>query len=399
MARTISVKLEVHQETLRRTFQQILRGQADFVIQEPDDPAPPYLLILDLEEGDPSETFMRIESLLASSPAPEIFLTAARIDPDILLKALRAGVKEFFRQPIDSEEVAEALERMRRRSRRLPGRGPGKKGTLFCVVGGKGGIGTTTVAVNLGSAVQKLSGRPSVALVDLNGDLPLFLDLEPARSFRDIASAPSRLDRTFLLSVLSRHPSGLSVLPLGEDDPAEGNEWLGADCVDQTLELLQELFDYVVIDCGAALEPRTMRALTRSSSILVISTLSVPVIRRTRKLLSRIPGDGGASRIKVIMNRYAPHGEALLKETEEVLQRKVYWQIPNDYYIASTAINTGQPLVESGPRTDITKSFHRLASALTEDSQASKEQSFLASYLGAIRQTWARQWPARAGVR
>jgi pilus assembly protein CpaE len=399
MARTISVKLDVGQEA-RRAFEQILLGQADLVIHRPSDPAPAYLQILELDESDPTATFVRIESLLASTPPPEIFLIAARIDPDILLKALRAGVKEFFRQPIDREEVEEALERLRRRSRKFPSRGGGgKKGTLFSVVGGKGGIGTTTVAVNLASALQKPDGRLSVALVDLNGDLPLFLDLEPTRSFRDIANAPSRLDRTFLLSVLSKHASGLSLLPLGEEDPAEGTEWLGADCVDQTLELLQGLFDYVVIDCGTALEARAMRALNRSSGILVVSTLSVPVIRRTRKLLSRLPADSGPSRVKVIMNRYAPHGEGLLKDTEEVLQYKVFWLIPNDYYIASTAINTGQPLVVSGPRTDIAKSYHRLAAALTEDSQANKEQSFLASYIAAIRQTWARQWPARVGAR
>ncbi len=406
MARTISVKLEIGNERLRNVFEQILVAQAEYQIQGPVDSGIPYLVILDLDEEHPDRTFSRIRSLLTSNPAPEIFLTASRIDPDILLKALRAGVKEFFRQPISREEVEEALERLRARSRKLHGSPPGnpdKKGMLMSVLGAKGGIGTSTVAVNLGSCLQKLECGPSVALVDLSvggGDLPLFLDLEPTRSVRDIARDVSRLDRTFLLTLLSKHPSGLSLLPLGEkDSPAEDIDWLPTDCVDQTLDLLQTLFDYVVIDCGHDLHPVTVRAMAHSSTTLVISTLSVPVIRRTKQLLGRLPGEGHSLQIRLVMNRYTPHADLLLKETEALLQQKAFWLIPNDYYVASTAINTGQPLVTSAPKADLAKSFQRLAVALTEDTSSNKERSFVASYIAAIRETWARQRTARAEAR
>ncbi len=402
MPRTISIKLEVRDETLRSLFAQILGAQSECHIQEPGDASVPYLVILDLEEEHPDRTFARIRSLLTASPTPEIFMTAARIDPEILLEALRAGVKEFFRQPIRGEEVEEALERLKGRSRKLSGNPPDKKGTLMCVFGAKGGIGTSTVAVNLASSLQKLDGSPSAVLVDLSlggGDLPLFLDLEPTRSFRDIARDVSRLDRTFLLTILSKHPGGLSLLPLGEKDATvEEAEWLPLECVDQTLELLQHVFDYVVVDCGHDLHPVPLRAMARATTLLV-STLSVPVIRRTRQVLGRLPAEVRNKHLRLVMNRHAPHTDLLLKETEALLQQKAFWLIPNDYYVASTAINTGQPLLVSAPKAELTRSFQQLAVALTEDSSANKERSFVASYLTAIRETWARQRAARADAR
>jgi pilus assembly protein CpaE len=403
MPRTISIKLEVRDETLRSLFTQILGAQPECYVQEPADTAVPYLVILDLEEEHPDRAFARIRSLLTMSPTPEIFLTAARIDPEILLEALRTGVKEFFRQPIRREEVEEALERLKGRSRKLSGNPPDKKGTLLCVFGAKGGIGASTVAVNLASSLQKLDGSPSAVLVDLSlggGDLALFLDLEPTRSFRDIARDVSRLDRTFLLTILSKHPGGLSLLPLGEKDATvDEAEWLPLECVDQTLELLQHVFDYVVVDCGHDLHPVPLRAMARASLTLLVSTLSVPVIRRTRQVLGRLPAEVRNKHLRLVMNRHAPHTDLLLKETETLLQQKAFWLIPNDYYVASTAINTGQPLWASAPKAELTRSFQKLAVALTEDTSANKERSFVASYLTAIRETWVRQRTARADAR
>ena len=132
----------------------------------------------------------------------------------------------------------------------------------MALFGGKGGVGTTSIAVNLASALRQLPGNPSVILVDVNqhgGDLPLYLDLQPNHSFRDIAADLSRLDPAFLVRVLTKCESGLQVLPSGYDDLSTGR--LNPDCVEATLKLLQSSFDYVVIDCGHVLDLTTKKSL------------------------------------------------------------------------------------------------------------------------------------------
>ena len=361
---TFLVELSVISPDAKKALEELIRAHGEFSIKQGQDPAVPQLLILEIDE-DPEKTFSLIKTLLGSSKETEVFLTSSNTDSKVLLDALRAGMKEFLPQPIQEEEVQASLERFKER-RHETGQGEKKElGRILALFGGKGGSGTTSLAVNIAAALQSGSGSPSVVVVDVNqhgGDIPLYLDLSVAHSFRDIAADLSRLDRAFLSSLLLKHESGLQILASGYDDLSSGR--LSPDCIEPTLKLLQTMFDFVVIDCGHVLDLATKKALELASSILVVSQLIVPVVHRTKRILELLHGSGFSSeKIKLVVNRYLPQENELLAETEQVLKHKAAWLIPNDYMSVSHAINGGKPIMMVAPKAKLVKSIEQMAAS------------------------------------
>jgi len=368
------VDLVIHDEEVKKTFQGLIDEHPEFRVNGLKDSGISRLVILELDE-DPAESFSFIESIVQGVDGREVFLTSPRTDSAVLLEALRAGVKEFFPQPLQKEEVTKALEKFVVRSQEA-NQGPTEKiGKVLCVLGGKGGVGTTTVAVNLAVSLKKSDPGQSVVLVEINqhaGDLPLFLDLQPAHSLRDIGADLSRLDIALLTKVLSKHESGIHVLPAGFDDLSSGR--LTPECIEPTLKMLQSLYDYVVIDCGYVLDLTTKKAIELSSGILVVSSLLVPVVHRTKRILDLLRGSGyDNEKVKLILNRYSPEDNEVLRETEDALKCKASWVVPNDYPSASGAINHGTPVSLFVPKAPIAKCYNEVATSICQSPHAKKD--------------------------
>jgi len=217
----------------------------------------------------------------------------------------------------------------------------------------------------------------------------LFLVSEPTHSLKEIADDYERVDKLFLMILLSKHESGLYLLPSGYDDRT--HETFSPRCVVHTLTLLRSMFDYVVVDCGALLDDSTRTVLKLSSSIIVVSTFHVPVVRSTKRLLDLFQSMGQPSQqLKVVMNRYDARAKTLLKNTETSLQHKLFAFIPNNYDLASSAINNGQPVSRLAPNSDLTKSYQRLAASLSERSSREKP-SATAGYFRALKGMWSKK--------
>ena len=364
----ITVSLDIKDESLRGAFEAVLAAQGIFRLHNSEEPGFPQLCILEMDQ-DPLKTFALIRSILSTTRTTEIFVTSPRMEPAILLEALRTGVKEFIPQPLDRDEFEQALQRcLERHQQDKPAQV--KLGKLFNIMGSKGGVGTTTIAVNLAISLQEANDKRSVVLVDLNphfGDAALFLDLEPAHTFSDIAKNMARLDTTFLMSVLSKHPSGLYLLPSVQ--VVEEMGLLTPESVQKTLELLQASFDYVVVDSGHTLDDITLAPLRLKPDLFLVSTLTLPAMRNTRRLLDIFTHCGyAAGQINIIVNRYKSKNKELsLHDAEDVLQQKAFWLLPNDYFAAVEAINKGKPISSTARKAEITRSFKNLASVLTND--------------------------------
>jgi pilus assembly protein CpaE len=367
----ISVGLQVENEALRLELAAFFATQTGYRFQSAEATELPQLMIIDMDT-DQHKTFSRIQALRSASPSIEIFVTAAATDTDILLNVLRAGVQEFLPQPLQKEDLCCALERF---EERYEGNRPlqTKKGKFINVLGSKGGVGTTTLAVNLAVSLQEVNPRSSVVLVDLNlqcGDAALFLDIEPLHTLSDITSDPSRLDMTFLTSILSRHASGLYLLPAAER-VEEMSEWT-IECVERSLELLQSRFDYVILDSGHLLDDITVTTLNRPSTLLLVSTLSLPVVRHTKRLVTLLsqfnypPED-----LKIIINRYKSKHEISLQDFEDSVQQKPFGIIPNDYITAASSMNKGKTLADIRKRAHITRSIKKIAIGFSKENKKS----------------------------
>ena len=382
------VEVSVRTTDCRNALEKAISEKEGFRLKEGKETDPAALLILELDEN-PEETFSLIRELSKVSQRTEIFLTASKWDSNILLETMRAGAKEFLAQPIQEKELSGALSRFQERAAlgAVKTDEQRKEGKVLAFFGGKGGVGTTSIAVNVAAALKNLPEQPSVVLVDVNqhgGDLPLYLDLQPKHSFRDIAADLSRLDQAFLIRVLTKAESGLQVLPSGYDDLSTGR--LNPDCVDATLRILQASFDFIVVDCGHVLDLTTKKALELASFIYVTSTLMVPVVHRTKRILELLRGSGFApNKLRLVMNRYLSAEKDVLTETEEILKQQSHWLFPNDYPSASQAVNSGKPLIEVAPRSSIAKSYIEFAGSLQDGAGQGPEKSSLMGWLSPFK--------------
>jgi pilus assembly protein CpaE len=327
------------------------------------------LLILEAS-GDEENTFRRISEIQASGEAREIFLTATQADSNFLIKALRSGVKEFFPQPLKRNDVVEAFLKFLHAQRE--GRSvltKAVKGKVFTVFGAKGGVGTTTMAVNLAISMTKFKSNPSVALVDMNvlsGDIPLFLNMKPVFNWVEVARNISRLDATYLMTILQKHASGIHVLPapvmVGEE-AGMAPELLTR--VEKVLDLMRSIFDYVVIDGGQLLGHISTYLIGISDKVMLVTIPSLPGIINVKRLIDAFNDLGYPSaNIIPVMNRYNQKAGISIDEVRKMIKKDIRWSIPNDYKSTMSAINTGVPLTKSAPNTDITNKIMELAMEL-----------------------------------
>jgi len=388
----VLIDLRLHSEMVRRLFVELLARHPELTERPAQSTGHPDVLIIELDETDPIVTFTQIRGLQKSSPQTQILLTTSRADRQVLLDALRAGVKEFLPVPFTQDEAEQALRRLKEGIVESQPEPEKPKGEIIGVFAAKGGLGASSLTVNLGCSLLHLENSKSVVLIDLDihsSDLPLFLDIEPTHSLKEIADDYERVDKLFLMNLLSKHESGLYLLPSGYDDRT--HETFSPRCVVHTLTLLRSMFDYVVVDCGALLDDSTRTVLKLSSSIIVVSTFHVPVVRSTKRLLDLFQGMGQPSQqLRVVMNRYDARAKTLLKNTETSLQHKLFAFIPNNYDLASSAINNGQPVSRLAPNSDLTKSYQRLAASLSERSSKDKT-SATAGYFRSLKGMWSKK--------
>jgi pilus assembly protein CpaE len=185
------------------------------------------------------------------------------------------------------------------------------------------------------------------------------------------------------------------VLPSGYDDLSTGR--LSPDCVEATLKLLQVSFDYVIIDCGHVLDLTTKKALELATWIMVASSLMVPVVHRTKRILELLRGSGfPANKIRLVINRYLSAEEDVLKETEEILKQKAYWCIPNDYPSSSQSVNSGKSIIEGAPRSPVAKSFKDMAATFDEKPTTASKKSGLTSWLNPFKGRRVQSSPSGA---
>ena len=365
---TIKIKISANNVLLKKRFQDIISSTKEFCIQQVTEKKPPDLLVQDLS-GDYEKDFRFIESLLSSNAVEEVFVTSQYSGSDLLLGAMRSGAKEFLVQPLNEQEVKQALERFKKRRYAKKDVSPNliKSGRLINVLGSKGGVGTTTVAVNLAVSLAQNIAKESVALIDMNtvfGDIPLFLTLKATHHWGAITNNIDRLDEMFLTNVLSKHASGVQVLPspshLNGDRPAT------PEVIGELISLMQKMFDLIIIDSGQSLNETSLKVLSMSDDILLVSLLSLPCLSNTNKLLRSFSnlGHAGKDQVRIIINRYLKNSQLSLQDAENSIGTNIFWTVPNDYTTTMSAINKGKALSEVASGAAVTRSFQELSKTL-----------------------------------
>ena len=286
--------------------------------------------------------------------------------PQLIVSAMRAGVREYIERPTTTTDLLEAFVRLTA-TRRKPGRET-SRGKVFTVVNAKGGSGATTTAVNLALALQII--HPSTALVDLAplGHCALHLNLKPAFTISDAITNLHRLDSSLLESFMARHERGLRVLA-GPSVPV-ATEPSASDFA-RLFDMIAGMFHYVVVDASSRLDSATRLASNLSEKILLIAHADVASLWSAGRVAQYLGESGSRDRFALVLNRYRKVGGFNEAETEAAIGAPVLWRIPNQYFVVSTAIDRGVPLMQ-GPNTEIARSITGLAKVLDQRRSRSK---------------------------
>lgn len=367
--KSISIILRAEDGKIWKELVEIISSIEGVRLQDPLDESPCDIFFMEVEEN-PEKVFSLIQRMKSTGRADHFFLTSRNTNPQVLIQAMRMGVKEFFTQPINRDDVRAAILKIKKEKLRegIEDAELDRKGKIINVFGTKGGIGTTTIAVNLAASLAALEGAPSVVLVDLNlhfGDVPLFLGMETVFDWVEVIKNISRLDKTYLMSILLKHPAGICVLPA----PAKfSDEYpINQQNIEDLFKAMQYIFDYVVVDNGQSFDTIAKAIIRMSDTLLLVTLLSLPCLINTRKLQSTLRHLGYPSEesIMVIANRFVKNSDISLKDGEKSISKRFLCAIPNDYDTTMRAINLGKPIRMMDNGSEISNKFVELASAVS----------------------------------
>lgn len=314
-----------------------------------------------------------IEHLVRAMPETAILAMGPTSSADFVIRAIRAGALEYLRRPVERADLVAALDKLTRvrrgsDSQRRPAR-------ITSVFSTKGGLGATTLAINLTIALAERT-KGNVLLVELDSrpsDVATFLDVRPTYSILDAVENIDRLDESFLQGLLTRHSSGISVLtgPMRMERTP-----LNPEQVQAALEVMRSHFDQVVIDLRHDLDPATIAGLEASDVILFLTSLDVAALRSGAAGIAAFRHLGvDIKAVRAVVMREGTADDVTLKHAREALEIPVYWKTPNDYATAVSAINHGRPVMTASPRSKFAANVRQLADMLFSASTTTGESA------------------------
>jgi pilus assembly protein CpaE len=302
-------------------------------------------LVLVVLDSNPMQAIGLVQAILQKSPNVAVLPASRDRDSGVILRAIRAGAREFLPLPTEAHDLVDSVKRLirpREAAQTTGERGP----QIITITGASGGVGCTSLAVNLGTTLAKASAHEAI-LADFDllfGSVDACLDIIPDQSLQGVIQNIDRLDLTLLKRSLTRHSSGLYVLPhpVAMEDAAK----IDPDALRRLLTLLKAAFPSVLIDTSKGLQSSDFVAFEMADVILVVLQLDLTCLRNTARLMQLFQQfDGLLDRVKLIVNRAGSHdAEISQKKAEETLRMPISFQIPNATKLFFAARAKGVPV-------------------------------------------------------
>ena len=333
----------------------------------------PDLVVVELPGDAADRAVQAIHEVAEMVPDAAIFATGQATSAEFVIQVIRAGAAEFLSRPVERDDVLTALDKLSR-GRRAP-TAPRMSGRIMSVFATKGGLGATTLATNL--AVCLAGKRPDrTLLVDFDtrqSDVRTLLSVRSPYSVLDALENLERMDDAYLRGLLTRHESGLMVLP----GPSKIERTVpSTEQIQAALEILRSHFVHVVADLRHDFDLGTLATLEVSDTVLFLTGPTVSGIRSAAAGIAAFRSFGlNLNKVKVVLMREDTGGDVTLKHVREALGVPVFWKTPSDYQAVVSAINTGEPVVTASPRSKVSKNLRELADLLATASKAGVEHA------------------------
>ena len=343
-------------------------------------------------DSDPDQAMALVSRIAAEAPDTTILVASESTDGQLILRAMRSGAQEFLALPMASDELDSALSRVSQT--KFGSDDSSRRGCeIYAIAGATGGVGSTSTAVNLGCVLAE-DQRNSVALLDLDlalGDADVFLDSIPDYTLADVVQNVSRLDIQLLKRSLTKHSSGLYLLPR----PVELQDALtiNDESIRKVIGLLKASFTHLIIDLSKTYSAIDMAAIENATKVVLVTQLDLPCLRNVVRLMMSFEEiDDLRSKVEVVVNRAGlDSGQISLKKAKETLGGDIFALLPNDYRTMVEVRNNGVPLITQAPKAAITQAIRDLAANL-QGAQAGVETEADESDASA-ESKWKKFWP------
>lgn len=341
-------------------------------------------------DSDPARATKLVAEVVSKNPDCALLVSSSSTDGRLILETMRAGAKEFLTEPINPEDLSTALQRVK--SLKSPDGVAASKGCqTISVSGATGGIGTSSIAVNLACALAA-NEENAVVLVDLDlalGDADVFLDTIPEYTLADIAQNIDRLDLTLLKRSLTTHSSGVHLLP--RPVQLQDARLITRDSLSRIIGLLKTSFTHLIIDTSKGFSELDLLAFEESDDVLMVTQLDLPCLRNVVRLMATFEDDPSLrEKVKIIVNRAGQeNGQISFKKAQDTIGKDIFIQLPNDYRVMVEVRNNGVPLIEHAPKASITIAIQQLADTLCGKAPSAEGESDSKS------RRWLSLWPSR----
>jgi len=333
--------------------------------------------VIDLRNQDDLPSVLTV--LKRQHPGVGIVVVASTLNASLMLEAMRAGVGEWVSEPVTQVELKKAIDRVVQPRQTRP------TAPVFAFIGAKGGVGTTTIAVNVATALKRLTSQRTL-LVDLNlacGDAALFLGVEPRFSVLDAIENRHRLDSAFFHGLVAQTKAGPDLLASSDRAtlrPVDVREVAGV------IDFAAREYSFLVLDLPRS-DATMLDQLEHVTSLTIVANQELATVRSAARLASALRQRYGAGRVNVAVSRYDKATDISKDDIARTVGSPIKHLFPSDYRSAVEALNVGRPLVVEN-NTRLAGSFiefSRQLSGVTEISGESSKAVGLFSRFGARR--------------
>ncbi|WP_013627865.1 AAA family ATPase [Rubinisphaera brasiliensis] len=332
------------------------------------------LVTLDSNQAAALDTIAKLRQQV---PACSVLAVSSSQEGSLILQAMRNGAQEFLGIPLSLEDFMMALERVRHSGQSGSDEDEVRDSKVITVAGVNGGVGSTCVAVNL-ACVLAHNPKNSVALIDLDlalGDADVWLDIIPDYTIQDVAENISRIDYSLLKRSLTKHDSGLFLLPRPVN--LDNTFHLGAEELRRVVALLKATFTHLIIDVSKSYNNMEMAAIGMSNHVMLVTQMDLPCLRNVVRLIQYFDTlESIGDKLQVVLNRFGlSDNQISYNKALDTIGREVFWKIPNDYATMVESRNNGVPLIMQAPKAKLTRSYVEMAEKISEGEVSTEKES------------------------
>lgn len=364
---TVKILLVDDSEEMRRSLRKLLEMEPHLeVIGEAENGAvavekalklQPDLVIMDVNMPV-MNGIEATEKISLHCPKTAVIISSVQGERDYFRKAMAAGAKDYLVKPIEAEQLLDAVEaiyafekkRQARVKTNLLEDHLTEQSKTVALISSKGGVGKTTIAVNLATTAARLGKKVCIVDFDLQfGDAAMFLSLSNLRrNIFHLVRDNDELDSEVIGNYLLDHESGVKVL--AAPIKPEESEYITVDHVREILQTLSEMFQLVIIDTAPLTNDLFFNILERCDIVNLVSTPSLPILKNNHNLLKLLDTLGiPQEKVKILLNRCYSKTGVRQRDVMDVLGRDLFWELPNDFQFVDSSVNDGIPFAWKQP--------------------------------------------------